>query len=881
VLFRSINKLDIRAGTQDRNAVNTELIILYQPNVNNINDEDIEISDTTILDSLWYFLPFVLNPANNLYTLSSFISTAQDLPNKTSIDHENDTILYVSDKYSSINTDQWSTSDYTYTVGDVYTQILIKKNSAVVVTLNILKTLVFSGDFIVTYIANDVWSSKKITEVENTGFQAITYNPAVTNGFSFETDILSGIHIKSSSKYGNGTKIDFEVKKDQVSLDILGQNPAGSHADLRSDLTYQYSQDDKFSCKVVFQNYRGYGKKSGVDEQVYNIIRHPSTVSFNVGPSVKQDFTNPFKGKNCLVNYLTGEGYIVNLGIAFDLVYSILPSTTVASEISYPVTVTGDTVTITLENPLYQTPIVSTTTLKTVNETIYEFSAGNRLIKSDRVKLKNNSFVYNEFSVIMTYETEPLQIFKAVGNDLYDGFGVATNTGVSWGTSPIATLTDYSAKTSGYQIGLIKVSQRQDKREKSGTSYINALLPRTIFKSIRVVNNTPLPYNYNNISSTINVIKSIPYLPPVSGSLIVHPFNYPTHKNINGSNLVISREAGVNDLTFTYLGTLKPVKELYTSAESTIVEINVPESIITVTTTASFYNASSTATSSATEHTIFNGLTSRIPKSSSSSCDNDTNYIYISQPVAGKVEINLRQYLSDNGKTNSVAEYERIFGDDTDDWYVLHYTLETINFFNSVPYYFNEFSNGIKSTLFTVQDVHAIHPASNAHTNYRRIDKYEGSEKLKYNSLVGDKTLTMTYNSKKSLFVPEKNVEYSSTTKKYGDYFNDLSLNVVSWAYDTTFTGLVKFGWTFGNKTLLDNFVDDTIQNNKKKWIFIELIPFLKLKNQLHVPLAQILFDGTLTTPKIETRILNLITDDANHESIYPSVNPVVSYAPV
>lgn len=878
VFFNTRSKLDIRAGSQDINAVNTELTILYQPNVNT-NEEDIEISETTILDSSSYFLPFVLNPANNLYTLSSFNSTAQDLPTKTSILHENDTILDVSDKYSSINANEWSNSDYTYTktVGDVYTQILIKKNSAVVVTLNILKTLVFSGDFIVTYIPNDVWSSKKITEVENTGFQAITYN--TEDGFRFETYFLSGILIKSSSKYGNGTKIDFEVKKDQVFLDILGQNPAGSHADLRSDLTYQYSQDDKFSCKVVFQNYRGYGKKIiGMDEQVYFIIRNPSTVSFNVGPSVKQEFINPFKGAACFINYLTGGGYIVNLGISFVLEYSILPSTTIASERSYPVTVTGDTVTITVDNPLYnETPIVSTKTLKTVYTSIYEFSAGNRLIMSDRVKLKNSSFVYNEFSVIMTYETEPLQIFKAVGTDLYDGFGVATNTGVNWGTSPIATLTNYSEKTSGYQIGLIKVSQRQDKREKLGTSYINALLPRTIFKSIKVVNNTPLPYNYNNISSTINVIKSIPYLQPVSGDFIVHPFNYPTHKDINGSNLIISRESGVNDLTFTYLGTLKPVKELYTSADSTLVGINVPESIITVTTTASFYNA----LSSATQHTIFNGLTSRIPNSSSSSFDNDTNYIYISQPVAGKVEINLRQYLSDNGKTNSVAEYTRFFGDDTDDWYVLHYTLETINFFNSGPYYFNEFSTGIKSTLFTVQDVHAIHPASNAHTNYRRIDKYEGTEKLKYDSLVGDKTLTLTYNSKNSLFVAEKNVEYSSTTKKYGDYFNDLSLNVVSWAYDTTFTGLVKFGWTFGNNTLLDNFVDDTIQNNKKKWIFIELIPFLKLKNQLHVPLAQILFDGTLTTPKIETRILNLITDDANHESIYPSVNPVVSYAPV
>jgi hypothetical protein len=892
LFFNTRSKLDIRAGLQDINAVNTELTILYQPNVNN-NEEDIEISETTILDSSSYFLPFVLNPANNLYTLSSFNSTAQDLPNKTSIDHENDTILDVSDKYSSINANQWSNInanqwsniDYTYTktVGDVYTQILIKKNSAVVVTLNILKTLVFSGDFIVTYIANDVWSSKKIIEVENTGFQAITYNPAVTNGFSFETDILTGIHIKSSSKYGNGTKIDFEVKKDQVFLDILGQNlpvfiRAVSYDDLRSDLTYQYSEDDEFSCKVVFDNYRGYGKKiSGVDEQVYFIIRNPSTVSFNVGPSVKQEFINPFKGAACFINNLTGGGYIVNLGIDFVLEYSILPSATVASERSYPVTVTGDTVTITLENPLYnQTPIVSTRTLNTPSS-IYGFSAGNRLIMSDRVKLKNSSFVYNEFSVIMTYETEPLQIFKAVGTDLYDGFGVATNAGVNWGTIPIATLTDYSEKISGYQIGLIKVSQRQDKREKLGTSYINALLPRTIFKSIKVVNNTPLPYNYNDISSTINVIKSIPYLPPVSGDFIVHPFNYPTHKDINGSNLIISRETGVNDLTFTYLGTLKPVKELYTSADSTPVEINVPESIITVTTTSSFYNA----LSSVTQHTIFNGLTSRIPKSSSSTVGNDINNIYISQPVAGKVEINLRQYPSDNGKQDSVAEYTRLFGSDPEDWYVLHYTLETINFFNSVPYYFNEFSTGIKSTLFTVQDVYAIHPESNAHTNYRRIDKYEGSEKLKYDSLVGDKTLTLTYNSKNSLFVAEKNVEYSSTTKKYDDYFNDLSLNVVSWAYDTTFTGLVKFGWTFGNNTLLDNFVDDTIQNNKKKWIFIELIPFLKLKNQLHVPLAQILFDGTLTTPKIETRILNLITDDANHESIYPSVNPVVSYAPV
>ena len=888
VFFNTTNELDIRATDQDINPVNAELTILYQPNVNNTADDNTEISETTILDSSSYFLPFVLNPVNNLYTLSSFISSAEELPNKTSIDHDNDTILEISNAnvYSSINANEWSTINYSYTktVDNQYIQILIKKDNKVVVTLNILKTLVFSGDFIVTYIPNDVWSSKKITGVSNTentfdnDFQAITYNLAVANGFGFETDILTGIHIGSSAKYGNGTKIDFVVKKDQVSLDIIYQNHARSYHELSGDLTYQYSQNDKYSCKVVFYNYRGYGKNtSGEDEQVYNIIRHPSTVSFNVGPSVKQDFINPFKGAACVINYLTGGGYTVNLGIAFLLEYSILPSSTVASERSYPVTVTGDTVTITIENPLYDNnnPYVSNRTLTTVTDSLSLFSAGNRLIMSDRVKLKNNSFSFNEFSVIMTYETEPLQIFKAVGSDLYDGFGVATNSGVTW--SQINTLTDYSAKTSGYQIGLIKVSQRQDKREKSGTSYINALLPRTLFKSIKVVDNTHLPYNYNAISSSINVTKSIPYLPPDSGDFIVHPFNYPTHKNINGSDLVISREAGVNDLTFTYLGTLKPVKNLYTSADHAIVPINVPESIITVKTKAGFFGT----TSSATEHIIFIGLTSKIPKSPTSTFDSDINNIYISQPVAGKVEINIRQYLTDNGKNNSVAEYERLFGTDPEDWYVLHYTLETINFFNSGSYYFNEFATGIKSTLFTVQDVHAIHPTYNVHTNYRRIDKYEGTEKLKYNNLVNDKTLTLTYNSKKSLFVAEKNVPFETTTKKYGDYFYDLSVTNVTWVNDTTFTGLVKFGWTFGKTQLLDNFVDDTIQNNKKKWIFIELIPFLKLTNQLDVPLAQILFDGTLTTPKIETRILNLITDDANHENIYPSVNPVVSYAPV
>ena len=883
VFFNTGNKLDIRAGNQDRNPVNTTLTILYQPNVNNTAYDNTEVSETTIFDSLSYFMPFVLNPANNLYTLSSFISSAGDLSTKTSINHENNIILNVLDKYNSINPTQWSTSNcsYTKTVGNQYIQILIKKDNNVVVTFNILKTLVFSGDFIVTYIPNDVWTSKKITGVSNTNnsfieeFQAITYNPAVTNGFSFETNILRGIHIKSSAKYGNGTKIDFDVKKDQVSLDIIFENNDRSYAELSGDLTYQYSQNNEYSCRVVFQNYRGYGKKiSGVDEQVYNIIRNPSTVSFNVGQSVKQEFTNPFKGMACFINNLTGQGYIVNLGISFVLEYSILPSGTY--DRFYPVTVTGDTVTITIDNPLYDNnPYVSNQTLATViTDPLSIFSAGNRLIRSDRVKLKNSSFSFNEFSVIMTYETEPLQIFKAVGTDLYDGFGDATNNGVNW--SQIKTLTQYSEKTSGYQIGLIKVSQRDDKREKSGTSYINALLPRTLFKSIKVVSNTPLPYDYNAIKSSIDVIKSIPYLLPAVGDFLVKPFNYSTHKNINGSDLVISREIGVNDLTFTYLGTLKPVKELYTSAEDTIVPINVPENIIIVKTKAGFYGASS----SSTEHTIFHGLTSNILKSSSSTVDNDINNIYISQPVAGKVEINLRQYPSDNGMQDSPAEYTRLFGSDPDDWYVLHYTLETINFFHYESYFFNEFATGIKSTLFTVQDVHAIHPTSNVSTNYRRIDKYEGTEKLKYNNLVGDKTLTLTYNSKKSLFVAGKNVPFSSTTKKYGDYFYDLSVNNVTWV-DETLAGLVKFGWTFGNNELLDNFVDDTIQNNKKKWIFIELIPFLKLTNQLDVPLAQILFDGTLTTPKIETRILNLITDDANHENIYPSVNPLVSYPSV
>jgi hypothetical protein len=48
------------------------------------------------------------------------------------------------------------------------------------------------------------------------------------------------------------------------------------------------------------------------------------------------------------------------------------------------------------------------------------------------------------------------------------------------------------------------------------------------------------------------------------------------------------------------------------------------------------------------------------------------------------------------------------------------------------------------------------------------------------------------------------------------------------------------------------------VQNNQQKWAYIQLEPFMRYLNQFNMQVGSVAWDGTVTSPLVNTRVVKL-----------------------
>jgi hypothetical protein len=102
----------------------------------------------------------------------------------------------------------------------------------------------------------------------------------------------------------------------------------------------------------------------------------------------------------------------------------------------------------------------------------------------------------------------------------------------------------------------------------------------------------------------------------------------------------------------------------------------------------------------------------------------------------------------------------------------------------------------------------------------------------------------------------------------YSDYWNyDVLLNStvipntqISWTVDASYSGNSYVSWAFGNSTTATKLLIDlfNVQDNQSKWTYIQLLPFMRYLNQFRMQVGSIAWDGSVTAPLVNTRVVSL-----------------------
>lgn len=176
---------------------------------------------------------------------------------------------------------------------------------------------------------------------------------------------------------------------------------------------------------------------------------------------------------------------------------------------------------------------------------------------------------------------------------------------------------------------------------------------------------------------------------------------------------------------------------------------------------------------------------------------------------------------------------------------------------------------GYRPTLYTVIDVNNI--TVGKFTNSRRIYKYSSSTSvdidISNSQYSGLQTLSMTLTSRQycdfdisgGVFGDNKGDIWNYTTVLNNTNLNNINGGVINWTNDLSFNA-AYVGWSFGNRVTGTSLPVNLFytRNNEQKWSFIQLQPFSSLHNQFGVEVASIAWDGSLTTPLVNTRVVTI-----------------------
>jgi hypothetical protein len=520
-------------------------------------------------------------------------------------------------------------------------------------------------------------------------------------------------------------------------------------------------------------------------------------------------------------------------------------------------------------------------------------------VRPSRVKLNNAAYPVNALSYQIKLLAQEIPVYKALNPPRSSGGGggggkggkgdypvtiVPSDLSFNWLGNPSINGTQdpdvnpsdtvwvlhstypVSAIYTGINIGRKVIYQNPNLAIGFKLVYVVSAPPYYKFEQISTENCPVIPYNYNTQYSANKKTVYMPFISTANSQLssVFNPFQpSTTYTDINGNDTTVTNDPDyLNNITFNLLSA-PSITNAVKSPNSTRYGIIVPGTNLKVSLYTGLYNNINQGNHS---NPIWNAPVTSIP----STPNIVTNSLILRQrDASGAIAFSALQFPEDLGYPSGTSGYKIIFNtDNSSNWYNVDFKMENSSWFNyNTPVtYFDEQSHGIRPTLYTVVDVND--PLTQ--TNKRRVYKYTSSSSLDIDLISGDtngiQTFNLTFNSRsyRDFEITKSNVFPSNLTSIWGydDLVNKTIIpsSSISWTTDASYTNMAYVSWAFGNSTTSKNMLIELlgVQDTEQKWCYIHLEPFMRYLNQFNMQVGSVAWDGSLTTPLVNSRVIQL-----------------------
>ena len=866
-----------------------------------------------------YYITLTYDPNDVNYSIKSFESTANDLPNVTSLGNS-DNYLTLVDKFNSINGNAWNTTNHSISVDsgtDNRTNFIVKRSDHgdTVFVYSKQANNTYIGTTLVYYCPKDIIKSElrmgsSLNENEYyKAFETTTYDNNI-----LKSSLIPGIEVSvsNSNVATSGSKVSFTLKGDRVICNPVGlcSNPTSTdELGMGSSLSFKYDNGitgtgNRYSGTVSLTKYRGYND-ANLGTQAYTIVRPGTAVIFAVDESSVQELkqvltTNLYVDQLLTVNNLknSNDETVANLNIKSVGLFSMPPS---GQLLKYRVTLIGDSVQITFKNDKFTgsatnlavgagaTAITNpknfseTTSLKdsTVDK-LFTFSGvftptGRRLsIGAARLKLRTQSFNHDSLSYKISLGAPYLYVYKAIHSDPQRSTWLGNPSLISNNDTEqlppadkwvlVKTILTYEQKITGFNLGHLKIKQNPNAVVKESISYLQINPPLMVFTIVSSDNNPISPYDYNSLSETNKKTRYMTI--SNSANTVFNPFQ-PINvvKDVVGNSYdIIYDGSSVNNLKFTILNP-KTIRQLTSpsnagnnpsNADNTRYGISIPGTKLTITSNKGLNPSNSSP------KIVFNGTITSIPKTLNVLTN---KIVYKGREVSGAIRFSVLQFPSEIGLADDLTSYNNVFKTTNQArYYNLDFSLGNPTWHpgNNSSIYFNINSTGNRPTLYTVCNVN--NPITK--TNFRRIHKYTSITNIDIANTNTLQTLSLQFAGGRKFYDVEVVKPPISDTATYAWNYNTMvgdttigsDVNAIPWQEDNNFTDTVTLSWSFGNTVTGKGMPRELafVSGTQKKWSYISLQPYAIFKNQFNLDVAHFNWDGSVVTPLVTTSVLTL-----------------------
>lgn len=944
----TLNQSDVYYGINNNYTIDTSSVSLNQGElVTNFEYTPFSNSTNTSiilnLTSQHYYVPFTYDLSGAFNILTSFEANTTDLSSNTNIGKtsmsDTNSYLTLTNGYSNVNETSWVSTNYNLSVnqtGSKTTFTVTDLSHNTIFTIVSLNNTVFLGDYIVTYIPTDYYRTDRLlgsvsSPVFSEQFIRTTY-PVAPNGHNqvilgASGQILAGLSIGTNNSVNLsaenvtlGSWQQFRVRGDYMTINEVGlaSTTPSSSQELgisgynSGGLNFTYVSGNSHSATFKFGLYRGYYSYNNTStNQYYTISRGITESTFEVSggslSNITQTLTsNMFYNESFVVNDLknTSNQLVANLGVSGEFSYSIPPTNSPGSSYynSYPVSVTGDSVKVTITNPNYTssdpvvvdpsaTPVNNpksyTDTMTLINygrDNMYTFSGlwylDNRLmaIRPSRVRMNNAYFPYNNFDYRISSGSQSTTLYKAINNSdiSYNWIGNPqlhdTQDPNSLPSSNYWVRIDsknFNAMISeGFTIGRKIIRQDPLLSNSTKLAYIVSAPPYYTFNQISTASCATIPYNYNTDFSSNRTTRYMPYINFTNGNSnsTFNPFAaVNTYTDINNNTTSVDSSGAIlNNIRFTLLQTPPSLTNALMSPNSTRYGIIVQGTNLAVNFYSGLYN--STQNYGHYTNPIWNGPVTSIPSTPNI---NNNALIFRGRDASGGITFSALQYPADIGYPSGSQGYIDVLNTTNSyNWYNIDFNMGNSAWFNnnSPVTYFDINASGIESTLFTVVDVND--PITQL--NKRRVYKYTSLQNIDIDASGGVisnlQTFNLTYDTR---YYYDFDISMNNTFNQSSGIWNYNNLldntripnSSINWILDSSFNGTTAYvSWAFGNQTTSTNMLVDlfSVQDTQQKWVYINLKPFQRCLNQFNLQVGSVAWDGSVTAPLVSTRVIQL-----------------------